>query len=285
MNTITMAPPVPPERISLMGMSIDKLTEAQAIAHILSALAAGHGGVVITPNLDHVRQYVNFAEVRQLYSQADLVLADGMPVIWASRLQRTALPGRIPGSGLIHTLTAAAAEQQRSIFLLGGNPGAAESAAAIFARRHPALRIAGFACPPVGFEKDPAAMDALIRTLVAANPDIIYVGLGFPKQERVAALLRPHLPKAWFLGIGISFSFVAGEVKRAPSWLQKIGLEWMHRLAQEPRRLFKRYIVHDIPFAMWMLGHCIVHPRPTAVDAMNRTERPSRNAVPGPLHS
>jgi len=94
------------------------------------------------------------------------------------------------------------------------------------------------------------AYNSVADALTAAQPDIIFVGLGFPKQERLIETLRPLLPRSWFLGIGVSFSFVAGEIKRAPLWVQRVGLEWLHRMLQEPGRLFKRYVIHDLPFAL-----------------------------------
>ncbi len=97
-------------------------------------------------------------------------------------------------------------------------------------------------------------MDRIRAMLAAAAPDVVYVGLGFPKQERLIEQLRPLLPHAWFLGIGISFSFVAGEVKRAPRWMQRLGLEWTHRMVQEPGRLLKRYLIHGIPFAIRLMA-------------------------------
>src|SRR5205814_6808681 len=117
------------------------------------------------------------------------------------------------------------------------------------ARKNPGLRLAGTYSPPFGFDKSNAEMAKITQMLADTNPDIIYVGLGFPKQERLIEKLRPALPRAWFLGIGISFSFVAGEAKRAPLWLQRRGLEWLDRLWQEPGRLPKRLLVHGIPFA------------------------------------
>lgn len=150
---------------------------------------------------------------------------------------------------MIYSLTAAAAEAGLSVFFLGGNPGAADRTAAILSERNSGLKVAGTLCPPIGFEKDEKQMEAIRSRLIATEPGIVYVGLGFPKQERLIQQLRADLPRAWFLGIGISFSFVSGEVKRAPIYMQRLGLEWFHRLTQEPGRLFKRYLVHGLPFA------------------------------------
>jgi N-acetylglucosaminyldiphosphoundecaprenol N-acetyl-beta-D-mannosaminyltransferase len=155
---------------------------------------------------------------------------------------------------LITSLSGAAAARGRSVYLLGGLPGAAQAAAAKLHAQFPSLNVAGHHCPPLGFENDPAQMELIISKLAAAQPDIVYVALGSPKQERLIAMLRLVLPQAWWLGVGMSFSFLAGDVCRAPAWMRKSGLEWVHRLAQEPRRLFKRYIVFGIPFALKLLG-------------------------------
>lgn len=242
--------PAPPPRIRLLGMPISILTEAQTNLHIIESLQAGRGGWVITPNLDQLRLFRKTPDLHRMYDQADLIVADGMPLIWASRLQKTPLPERVAGSSIINTLTAAAAEAGYRIFFLGGNDGAAERAAEELLAHNPSLQIAGHFCPPFGFDQKPAEMDRIKSTLIESKPDIVYVGLGFPKQERLIEQLRPLLPQAWFLGIGISFSFVAGEVKRAPRFMQKLGLEWLHRMVQEPSRLFKRYVIFGLPFAV-----------------------------------
>jgi N-acetylglucosaminyldiphosphoundecaprenol N-acetyl-beta-D-mannosaminyltransferase len=238
-----------------MGMPIDPVTHRQAIAHILAELAAGRGGRVITPNLDQLRLYRQDPALRPMYEDAQLVLADGMPLVWAGRLQSTRLPERVAGSELIYSLSAAAAQAGRSVFLLGGNPGAAESAGRELARLYPGLNVVGTYCPPFGFEKDEAQTRAIRDALTTARPDIVFVGLGFPKQERLIDALRPTLPASWFLGVGISFSFVSGEVRQAPRWMRRFGLEWLHRMVQEPGRLFNRYVVHGLPFAVRLFGH------------------------------
>jgi exopolysaccharide biosynthesis WecB/TagA/CpsF family protein len=243
-----------PSVIDLCGVNIHAISERQCIAQILRRSTAGRGGVVVTPNLDHLRRCHKDAEFAQLISQADLVVADGMPLIWASKLQGTPLPGRVAGSDLISSLSASAANSGKPIFLLGGDPGTAELAAGVLKERYPNLQIAGTYCPPIGFEKDADKMRELTGMLVSAKPDIIFVALGSPKQERLIERLRDRLPGTWWLGVGISFSFLCGEVKRAPRWMRGLGLEWVHRLMQEPGRLFKRYVVHGIPFAVRLLG-------------------------------
>ena len=117
----------------------------------------------------------------------------------------------------------------------------------------PNLRIAGTFCPPVGFEHDPAWMRRIREDIVSSQPDVVFVALGSPKQEYLIQLLRTELPKAWWVGVGISFSFVCGDVKRSPMWMRRLGLEWLHRLAQEPRRLMRRYLLDGMPFAFELM--------------------------------
>lgn len=252
----------PRKRVDLMGLPVDQLTENDTIETVLEAVRAGRGGCLFTPNLHHMQAFANGAD-GSVYDRsaklpgARLVVADGMPLIWASRLRGTPLPERVAGSDLIWTLTAGATRKGASIFLLGGNPGAAEACAERMRSEYPDVRIAGCMAPPHGFERDPRAIEAIVATLRKAAPEIVYVALGFPKQEELALQLAAELPSTWFVGVGISFSFVSGEVQRAPRWMQATGLEWIHRLVQEPRRLFRRYLIDGLPFAARMFGHAL----------------------------
>jgi N-acetylglucosaminyldiphosphoundecaprenol N-acetyl-beta-D-mannosaminyltransferase len=240
--------------IRLHGVRLHAISERRTIEHILDELDAGRGGAVVTPNLDHLRRCTRDLSFGALVHEANLVVADGMPLIWASRLQGTPLPQRVAGSDLISSLSAVAANRGRSIYLLGGVPGTAKGAAEVLRKSSPNLKVTGWHCPPVGFENDPAEMNQIISKLVEAQPDIVYVALGSPKQEYLINRIRQVLPKAWWLGVGISFSFLCGDVKRAPRWLQKIGLEWLHRLVQDPRRLFHRYVVVGVPFGARLIS-------------------------------
>lgn len=231
-----------------MGIELDRLDEAATIELALDGLRERIGGWICPTNLDVLRQCVEVPSLRDLVNEADLVVADGMPLIWASRLAGQPLPGRVPGSSLIETLPRAAAAVGASVFLLGGNPGVAAEAADRLSAANPTLSIAGVRCPAFGFERDANELAAIEDHLEDAQPDIVFVGLGFPKQEYLIKRLRTVLPRAWFVSCGISFSFVSGEIVRAPHWVQQAGLEWVHRLAQEPRRLFRRYVILGLPF-------------------------------------
>ena len=244
----------PRRRVPLMGLAIDQLTEEQTVTSVMGAIRAGRGGCLFTPNLHHLREHA-VGETAGLYKGARLVVADGQPLIWASKVQGTPLPERVAGSNLILSLTRAAAAQGSSVFLLGGNPGAAEACAECLREQYPGIDIAGIKVPPFGFEDDPAQFEGIVQAIEAAAPDIVYVALGFPKQEKLSLDLAERFPSTWFVGVGISLSFVCGEVRRAPRWMQRLGLEWVHRLAQEPGRLFRRYVIEGLPFAARLFGH------------------------------
>ena len=244
----------PSRVIELHGFPVHALTEAQVIHFVLSKLDAGYGGWMVPTNLDVLRQFHRDPEVAGICSEASLFVADGARVGWASWLQGTPLPGRVAGSTLISQLSAEAASRGRSIFLLGGDEGTAEAAGDALRRRCPSLVVSGCLCPPLGFEHDPPQMATIEAALRSAAPDIVFVALGFPKQERLIKRLKDRFPQTWWIGVGISFSFLSGRVKRAPYWMQRTGLEWVHRLAQEPRRLSRRYLRNGIPFAVQLLA-------------------------------
>ena len=248
------------DRVELDGTGIDRITEAEVVAVVRDALAHGRGGRIITPNIDILRRAQVKGRVRGYLDDADLVVADGMPLVWASRLSGTPLPERVAGSSLIWSLSEGLGHDRRSIFVIGGVPATGEvrdgasRAADRLAAACPGLRIAGTLCPEQGFEQDRQAYADFCLVVAAARPDLVFVGLGFPKQEKVVTRLREHLPAAWFIGCGAAVNFVAGDVGRAPVWMRRTGLEWAHRLGTEPRRLAGRYLVHDAPYAMKLLA-------------------------------
>jgi N-acetylglucosaminyldiphosphoundecaprenol N-acetyl-beta-D-mannosaminyltransferase len=258
MSVAALAPPDNgPPTVPLMGLDVAAVSERDTIDYVLDGLGRRRGGWVETVNLDIFRQWHRSDDVRELLAAADLVVADGMPLVWAGELQGSPLPARVAGSTLILSLTAAAARAGASVFLLGGNPGTAEAAAAKLTELSPQLRVAGTLCPPFGFDHDAAWLDRIERLLRERAPDIVYVGLGCPKQERLIFQLRHRLPTTWFVSSGVSFSFVAGEISRAPAIMQRFGLEWLHRMAQEPKRLYRRYLFHGIPFLIHLLASAV----------------------------
>lgn len=239
----------PSPTVQIGGVDIDCLTEQQVIDHVFDRLAEGRGGLLLTANVDHLRQIRDGGALATVYPRGDLVVADGMPLVWASRLQGTPLPERVAGSDLLWTISQRAAERSATVYLLGGAKGAASRTAEMLVERYPGLRVVGTACPPRGFEEDPETFDAVLREIVACRPDVIFTALGAPKQEQVNLALAARLPGAWLMGVGAAFDMASGVVRRAPRALQGGGLEWLYRLIQEPRRLSRRYLVDGVPVA------------------------------------
>jgi N-acetylglucosaminyldiphosphoundecaprenol N-acetyl-beta-D-mannosaminyltransferase len=241
-----------PVRVTrFMGAPMAVVTEGDAVRAIVDAAVTGSGHWTITANLDHIRRYHRDPAQRALIDDADMVVADGTPLIWASRLAGEPLPERVSGSSMVWSICEAASASGQSIFLLGGDPGVAERAADVFRNAYPGLEIAGTGCPPVGFENNDQELDRIKREVTDAAPRIVFVALGFPKQDLLIRALCGSLPSASFLGVGISLSYATGDLSRPPAWICNLGLEWAYRLRQEPtRRLVRRYIVDGLPFAM-----------------------------------
>jgi N-acetylglucosaminyldiphosphoundecaprenol N-acetyl-beta-D-mannosaminyltransferase len=235
--------------IRLAGLDLDRLTEQEVVGAIINALSNGQGGWVATANIDICRAAHQDPALITLLSGASLTVPDGMPLMWAARLHGEPLAERVTGASLIFSLTEAAARNSKSIYLLGGPPGVPEQAGQALRHRYPDLKVAGADAPPFGFDATPEGIAAAVDKVALAAPDIVYVGLGFPKQERLIARLTQVLPSAWFLACGAAIPFAAGALPRAPQWMQRAGLEWFFRLVTEPRRLSRRYLVYDVPFA------------------------------------
>jgi len=230
-------------------MRLARIDTATLLDHVFASLAAGKGGWIVTANVDFLQRYAHDATARTLYDAADIRVADGMPLIGASRLQGERLPERIAGASLTGLLAERAAREGRRLFLLGGAEEVNARAVSVLAARHPSLAVHGasprLSSPPTAMELQP-----LQSELARLRPDLVLVALGTPKQEQVIAALRAAAPWAWMMGVGGSLDFLAGRIARAPEWMQRHGLEWAHRLAQEPRRLARRYLIDDLPFTL-----------------------------------
>ena len=236
------------------GLPIARVTRGETVDRVFAALAEGRGGWLLTATVDYLRQCTEDSDLQRLCSTADLIVADGIPLLWAAWIQGSPLPDRVAGSDLVWLLAERAALEDRSLYLLGGERGAAEGARERLQARWPALRIAGLQSPRVSQNPTPAEVDLVDHDLQRVAPDLVYVGLGCPKENRMIDALRPRHPNVWFVGIGISLSFIAGTKRRAPMWMQVRGLEWLHRLLQEPGRLGRRYLIEDLPFLVRLLA-------------------------------
>jgi len=240
-----------------MGLRLARVDWHELVDHVFASLQVGRGGWLITANLDFLRRYVCEPETRALYDAAEIRVADGMPLVWACWLQGDRIPERVPGSSLVWPVVERAAREGRSVYLLGGAPGVNGRARRVLVEKYPSLKLCGGSSPAISSPPSSSDVEGVLPELIKARPDILLVGLGSPKQEELIHLLREHLPSTWMVGVGISFSFIAGDLKRAPEWMCRMGVEWVHRMLQEPRRLAKRYLVDDLPFALRLFPHAV----------------------------
>jgi len=222
---------------------------------IADMVASRRPHYVVTANVDFVVQARRDVELRRILWEADLVLCDGAPLVWASRLLGHPLPGRVAGADLVPRLIQQAAQKGHRIFFLGGAPGIAAAAARRLLAQFPTLDIAGYDSPPFRplLEMDHEAIASRIR---AAKPDLLFVSFGCPKAEKWIAMHYRFLGVPVVMGVGATIDFLAGHVKRAPLWMRRGGAEWIYRLVQEPRRLFRRYATDLCQFAPAMAAQC-----------------------------
>jgi N-acetylglucosaminyldiphosphoundecaprenol N-acetyl-beta-D-mannosaminyltransferase len=237
-------------KVNVDEIKFDKVTMREAVRRIVRmAKRTDRSRYVCTGNLDHLVIAERDPEFRAAYTMADLVVADGAPIVWLSRLaSKVALPERVAGSDLFWELARVSGEANLRLFFLGGLPGAAAKAAEVVERRHPGARVVGTYCPPFETFNTDEEQERIRRIVRQAAPDILLVAFGAPKQEKWILQHKDELGVPVSIGVGGSFEMAAGIRNRAPRWLQKTGLEWLYRFSQEPTRLFKRYFVDDLPY-------------------------------------
>ncbi|MBX0328800.1 WecB/TagA/CpsF family glycosyltransferase [Oscillochloris sp. ZM17-4] len=233
----------------VLGVPVDNLTMDEALDRcdefVAVGRASGRTHQIATVNADFVVNSIHDPELQRILQESDMATADGMPLVWGARLLGGRLPGRVTGADMVPALAQRAAQKGYSIFFLGAREGVAAKAAAILQERNPGMIIAGVLSPPPRslFDMDRSVLDAV----KAAKPDILLVAFGNPKQEKWIRMHAHELHVPICIGVGGTFDMIVGVTKRAPSWVQKIGLEWAYRLSQEPRRLAKRYL-HDFGY-------------------------------------
>ena len=235
-------------RIRFMNTEIDNLTMEESLQTIDKLIKENHNAYVVTPNVDHIVQLESGGPLVDVYKNADLILTDGKPLIWVSKLYKNPIKEKISGSDLFPRLCALAAEKGYRMYFLGAAEGVAAKAAVNLEKRYPGLQVVGTYSPPFGFEKDELEIEKITRCIKDKKPHILVVGLGCPKQELFILHHKDELDVPLSLGLGASLDFEAGNIKRAPAWMAEHGLEWLYRFIQEPRRLFKRYFIDDAKF-------------------------------------
>jgi N-acetylglucosaminyldiphosphoundecaprenol N-acetyl-beta-D-mannosaminyltransferase len=234
--------------IAILGVPFDNVTTAETIEAIHRMVESRQPHYLVTANVDFLVQAQEDVELRRILFDAHLVLCDGTPLVWASQLLGNPLVERVAGADLVPLLLRVAAEKGYRVFFLGATPESASRAVDNLKKLHPTLAIVGNYSPPFNklLEMD---HDEIQRRILDAKPDLLFVSFGCPKQEKWIAMHYRSLNVPVSVGVGATIDFLAGSVKRAPAWMQRIGAEWIYRLAQEPRRLFKRYAKD-----LWVFG-------------------------------
>jgi N-acetylglucosaminyldiphosphoundecaprenol N-acetyl-beta-D-mannosaminyltransferase len=245
---------IKPDRVRIGHSNVDVVTYEEALDRLAELAEAPAGAAhIVTPNAQHVVLLERDRYLRKIYSEAALVVPDGISLVFAARLLGKPLKGRVTGVDLFQGLCGRAAERGLGVFLLGGRRGAAEEAAARLKSNYPRLNVVGTCCPPYGFHLHEEGLGAVAREILAARPHILFVALGAPKQEYWIYEHGMNLEVPLSIGIGGSFEMVSGMTRRAPRWLQAAGLEWLFRLALEPRRLWRRYLIGNVQFLVILL--------------------------------
>lgn len=235
-------------RVWLGGVPVDGVTRPEALEHLDRLVSRGRGGVVFTPNVDHVVLAEHDRRFREAYATADLSLVDGMPVLWACRLLGHPVPEKISGSDLVRPLASLAAARGWRVFLLGAGERVADRAAGILREENPGLQVVGTASPRVDLAAPASERDELREAVRATRPDLLLLALGSPKGEVFAHECREALGATVIVGVGAGLDFLVGTARRAPRWMSASGLEWTYRLAREPRRLWRRYLLRGPRF-------------------------------------
>jgi len=250
----------------ILGIPMDNLSMKETIEKIFSFIEEypknPYPRQIATVNVDFVVNTLKFSlfkirhpELLEILNLADLVIADGMPIVWASKLIGDSLKSRVAGSDLVPELAEEASKRSKSIYFLGGREGIGRVAANILKQKYPDLIIAGCDAPfvHVDGEKIYDALEndqVIVEKINSSGADILLIGFGNPKQEVWFNRNKTALKVPVSIGIGGTFEFIAGTVSRAPVWMQKIGLEWIYRILQDPKRLWKRYFIGFFKFGI-----------------------------------
>jgi len=264
------------QSVVVLGIPIDDLTMEEAVERIFEMTDAfemdSRPRLVATVNVDFVVNTLSWRLKKarhpvllDILRRSDLVTADGMPIVWTSKLLGTPLRGRVTGSDLVPRLAEVAARRGKTMYLLGGSPGSAENAATVLKTAHPALKIAGTESPYVHVEgvklvESDEEDRKIVERINRAKTDILLIAFGNPKQEIWFDRNRHRLKVPVSIGVGGTFEFIAGSTARAPQWMQKAGIEWIYRITQDPKRLWKRYFVGFFKFGL-LIWPAILHYR------------------------
>jgi N-acetylglucosaminyldiphosphoundecaprenol N-acetyl-beta-D-mannosaminyltransferase len=238
-------------RTDVLGVGISAIDIPMAVARIRHWITTGERTYVCVTGVHGVMESQRDPGLKAIHNAAGMVTPDGMPMVWLSRLGGHSHVSRVYGPDLMLAVCEASlrAKHRWRHFFYGGAEGVADRLARSLSRRYPGLRVAGTYCPPFGPVPEPVAR-AIAQRINDSGADIVWVGLSTPKQERWMAANRDRINASVMVGVGAAFDFHAGLKRQAPRWVQRSGLEWLFRLATEPRRLWRRYLVNNTLFVM-----------------------------------
>jgi N-acetylglucosaminyldiphosphoundecaprenol N-acetyl-beta-D-mannosaminyltransferase len=240
------------ERVTLLGTGIDRIERADVARWLERFMLSSTPHQIITANLDFIAIARRKPEFARLMAGADLVVCDGKPLQWASQIQGEPIPARVTGMDLVLTAAQLSAETGYRLYFMGGAPGVAARAATALEALIPGVVMVGTDSPQIG-HFDAEEDRRIVTSIQRAEPNALFVALGAPRQDEWIASHLDELGVPLCAGIGGVFNFLAGETKRAPEWMQQAGLEWTFRLFQEPSRLWKRYLVDDLPIFFYLI--------------------------------
>lgn len=243
--------------VAVLGIPFHNVTMEETLDLIEKLIDEGGFHQIATANVDFLRHAINDERLRSTLCSCDVVIPDGMPVVWMSHLLGTPLKERVTGIDLVSRLAERAAERGYSVFLLGSSEVRSQLAAHTLAKRYPGLRIVGRYAPPPA-QLDQMDHEEILSRIEAAKPDILLVAFGNPKQEQWLARHRDRLKVPVCIGVGGTLDALAGGWQRAPRWMQSSGLEWLHRMSQEPRRLAARYASDAVCLLRHLPGYLTV---------------------------
>lgn len=231
------------KKVTILGVNVSRYGLEETISKMAEAIEKGERlRIAVTPVNCLLWARKNEA-LKQIYNTADIVTADGVPVVWASAWLRKPITGRVTGLDLLPEFAKTAAQKGYSFFFLGAAEGVGEQLASVLVHHHPGLRIAGIYSPPYAETFSAEENRKMTHMINQSGADILWVSLTAPKQDFWIQEHFPRLKPAVVIGVGAAFDVVSGRIPRAPLWMQKRGLEWLFRLSKEPVRLFRRYLV------------------------------------------
>ena len=244
------------DRVPLSGVLIDRVGLPEAARRLEAFLTIDRLHQVVTVNLDFLRIAQADPGFRDTINEADLAVADGMPLVWASRIAGLGLPERVTGIELVDACCRLSAATGRALFLLGGRPGIAEEAARTVQRRYPGAVVAGTYAPPFG-PLSPHDDREIVDRINGSGARILLVALGAPRQDTWIRAHHRELDVSVAIGVGCTLDILAGVFPRAPHWMRQMGLEWLHRFRCEPARLGRRYFVDDMPMFARLMAETV----------------------------